>query len=148
MKNDTDALFEKLELPQRGFQAKRKAAADKLQEPVNLLEARRIAAEYGTPDSQVDNGNLYFALSKCLEHIDAHPAQEPVAWMWKDMRGQDIVSLFEPRLSSVPLYTTPPQRTWVGLTDEEIHSTAGYNETRETYQFALALIAKLKERNS
>jgi hypothetical protein len=40
-------------------------------EPVNLLEARKIAAEYGTPDSQVDDGNLYFALSKCLEHIEA-----------------------------------------------------------------------------
>jgi hypothetical protein len=39
-----------------------------------LLEARKIAAEYGTPDSQVDDGNLYFALSKCLEHIDAQPA--------------------------------------------------------------------------
>lgn len=63
-----------------GFESKREAAADKLQEPVNLLEARRIAAEYGTPDSQVDDGNLYFALSKCLEHIDAQPAQEPVAF--------------------------------------------------------------------
>ena len=61
-----------------GFNSKRNAATDKLQEPVNLLEARRIAAEYGTPDSQVDDGNLYFALSKCLEHIDAQPAQEPV----------------------------------------------------------------------
>jgi hypothetical protein len=30
MKNE-DALFEKLELPQRGFQAKRQMAADKLQ---------------------------------------------------------------------------------------------------------------------
>ena len=59
-----------------GFNSKRNAATDKLQEPVNLLEARRIAAEYGTPDSQVDDGNLYFALSKCLEHIDAQPAQE------------------------------------------------------------------------
>ena len=39
------------------------------------------------------------------------------------------------------------QREWVGLTDEEIHGTAGYNETRETYQFALALIDKLKEKN-
>ena len=47
------------------------------------------------------------------------PVQEPVAWMWKDMRGQDIVSLFEPRLNSVPLYATPPQRPWVGLTDED-----------------------------
>jgi len=44
--------------------------------------------------------------------------------------------------------STPPQRTWVGLTDEDIHNTVGYNETREMYQFALALIAKLKEKNS
>jgi hypothetical protein len=56
------------------------SAAQPAQEPVNLLEARKIAAEYGTPDSQVDNGNLYFALSKCLEHIDAQPA--PVREDW------------------------------------------------------------------
>jgi len=62
-----------------GYDSKRKMAADKLQEPINLLEARKIAAEYGTPDSQIDSGNLYFALSKCLEHIDAQPAQEPDA---------------------------------------------------------------------
>jgi hypothetical protein len=63
-----------------GFESKREAAADKLQEPVNLLEARKIAAKYGTPNSQVDDGNLYFALSKCLEHIDAQPAQRQ--WIW------------------------------------------------------------------
>jgi len=40
------------------------------------------------------------------------------------------------------------QREWVGLTDAEIHGTLGYNETREMYQFALALIAKLKEKNT
>jgi hypothetical protein len=65
-----------------GYPSKKNMAQDKLtqpaQEPVNLLEARRIAAEYGTPDSQIDSGNLYFALSKCLEHIDAQPAQEPM----------------------------------------------------------------------
>ena len=52
------------------------ARAQPAQEPVNLLEARKIAADYGTLDSQVDDGNLYFALSKCLKHIDAQPAQE------------------------------------------------------------------------
>jgi hypothetical protein len=40
----------------------------------------------------------------------ADKLQEPVAWIWKDMRGQDIVSLFEPRLNSIPLYAAPPQR--------------------------------------
>ena len=41
-----------------------------------------------------------------------------------------------------------PQRPWVELTDEDIHNTVGYDETREMYQFALALIAKLKAKNS
>jgi hypothetical protein len=63
----------------KAIAAIQEALAQPAQEPVNLLEARRIAAEYGTPDSQVDDGNLYFALSKCLEHIDAQPAQEPDA---------------------------------------------------------------------
>jgi hypothetical protein len=59
--------------------------AQPAQEPVNLLEARKIAAEYGTPDSQVDNGNLYFGLSKCLEHIDAQPAPVPKGWPSDDL---------------------------------------------------------------
>jgi len=42
----------------------------------------------------------------------------------------------------------PAQELWLGLTDEEIHGTAGYNETREMYQFAIALMAKLKEKNT
>jgi hypothetical protein len=46
-------------------------------------------------------------------------------------------------------YTTPPQRTWVGLTDEEIddlwESTASYYNTHD---FARAIEAKLKEKNT
>ena len=75
------------------------------QEPVNLLEARKIAAEYGTPNSQVDEGNLYFALSQCLQHIDAQPAQEPVGFVDSKLN--------------------PIQRTWVGLTEEE---TLGFTQ--------------------
>jgi len=58
------------------YDGKKAALAQPVQKPINLLEARKIAAEYGTPDSQIDSGNLYFALSKCLEHIDAQPAQD------------------------------------------------------------------------
>ena len=63
----------------------------------------------------------------------AQPEQEPVAWMFQhDETGRmNYVSndgihdptMFlgiNPRYALVcPLYTTPPQRTWVGLTDEE-----------------------------
>jgi len=108
MKTEEDEAFDNLAKRQGawggGFPAKRAMAADKLhwsdcavhngpaypagecdcgvaQEPINLLEARKIAAEYKTPDSQIDSGNLYFALSKCLEHIDAQPAQEPIKYL-------------------------------------------------------------------
>jgi hypothetical protein len=93
-----------------------------VQEPVNLLEARKIAAEYGAPDSQVDNGNLYFALSKCLEHIDAQPApvQEPIGYLFQHEETglttvvdvQQVEWGFEknnPRHQKIgPVYTTPP----------------------------------------
>ena len=48
-------------------------------------------------------------------------------------------------LSKIPLYTTR-QRTWVGLTDEEIESV--YMDTLNFQQNARALEAKLKEKNT
>ena len=43
----------------------------------------------------------------------------------------------------------PPEthKPWVGLTDEQIHNTAGYQETRKMYSFARAIEANLKEKN-
>ena len=55
----------------------------------------------------------------------------------------------------VPLYTTPPQRTWVGLTDEEIWETISRIGTSDSdvnpyakLADARAIEAKLKERNT
>lgn len=94
-----DAVADKLQEPdaltiayQSGFYDGKKAAlAQPVQKPINLLEARKIAAEYGTPDLQIDSGNLYFALMKCLEHIDAQPTQEPVAYVTGMSFGRFIV---------------------------------------------------------
>jgi hypothetical protein len=52
----------------------------------------------------------------------------------------------------VPLYTHPPQRTWVGLTEEEIlakcESVPDYDiGNHDLIQFAKAIEAKLKEKN-
>jgi hypothetical protein len=89
-----------------GFQAKRAAAADKLQQPAPNKK-RPIESHYTS----------HVAYTRALE-------------MYCDTLAQ------------------PAQELWLGLTDEEIHGTAGYNETREMYQFALALMAKLKEKNT
>ena len=49
-----------------------------------------------------------------------------------------------------PLYTTPPQRPWVGLTDEEIHDCfqQGHKDkAKERRLIAKAIETTLKEKN-
>jgi len=86
-------------------------------------------------------------------------SQEPVAWRFKtgtwwnrEVHWRYVLSLdgTEGLLGLEPLYTHPPQRTWVGLTDEEIwqiatDSTIGGDLHAD--KFAKAIESKLKERN-
>ena len=65
----------------------------------------------------------------------------------KRLEEQAYDLLGELKVANIKL-SMRPQREWVGLTDEEIHGTLGYNETREMYLFALTLIAKLQEKNT
>jgi len=47
-------------------------------------------------------------------------------------------------------YSAPPQRTWVGLTDEDIKTIClenGWDSSWQSLRFAQAIEAKLKERN-
>lgn len=55
------------------------------------------------------------------------PVQEPVAWMssdrawmWSDYSKAIAAVANIPTLTLIPLYAAPPQREWVGLTEEEI----------------------------
>jgi hypothetical protein len=71
------------------------------------------------------------ALEKMAENarelgLDYEPEQEPVAWRaWVSKfpqgTGSDWVYVTKPimkdSIHNQPLYTTPPQRTWVGLMD-------------------------------
>jgi hypothetical protein len=57
-----------------------------------------------------------------VNSVKSQPAQEPVAWITPDGEGFRI--RFSPPTNDVPLgwdalYTTPPKREWVGLTDED-----------------------------
>lgn len=121
-----------------GFNSKRQAAADKLQEPWNEDEWRR------------NNWRCSHGWLRGEQCEICNAAQEPVGQVGVIGSYGFVGHIYDDRKVKTgdKLYTTPPQRPWVGLTDDEIHGTAGYNETRETYQFALALIAKLRERNT
>ena len=78
---------------------------------------------------------------------------EPVAWHHPDGTPNQCTTdkLFaEMEPAWIPLYTTPPQRTWVGLTNNELQPIA--DEYRILFggwveDFAQAIEAKLKEKN-
>jgi len=99
------------------------------------------------------------------------PVQEPVAWRTFDGEGgyeyraydmnEDYAEAWSQRNPKhkgwvEPLYTTPSQRTWVGLTDEEMQEcikTADYNQgqyKRTPYwaHLSTSIEAKLKEKNN
>ena len=85
---------------------------------------------------------------------DAYAEQEPVAWGVFDHNLHDMFFAKEEAHEMVrlkgdgstvkPLYATPPQRTWVGLTEDEAFACKG-RDYFETYK---AIEAKLKDKNT
>ena len=72
----------------------------------------------------------------------AQPEQEPVGWAEHGV----INWLADMQFNHTSfLYTTPPQRTWVGLTDEEIQYCV---ELKNPEAIAEEVEAKLKEKNT
>ena len=71
---------------------------------------------------------------------------EPVAWMREDgtlhFADKNIFYVGQ------PFYTTPPQRTWVGLTNEEREQVINANTATGLWHMAKDLEAKLKEKNT
>ena len=98
-----------------------------------------------------------------LETQLAQPEQEPVAWIYESVCGNDFSTCIDPPSYAKnirPLYTTPPQRTWVGLTDEEMEEirkqavdlfvqevkTTGKGRN-EPIKFGRLVEAKIKDKN-
>jgi len=73
------------------------------------------------------------------------PDQEPVAWMREDEDCTDCIVWEQTEEHTIPLYTTPPQRKWVGLTNDEISASSKGHMTR--IGFARAVEAKIREKN-
>ena len=87
----------------------------------------------------------------------AQPAQEPVAWMYDWFCDGKLITGWiahsEPEiprsmaLNIRPLYTAPPQRTWVGLTYDERYDCV-HSGAEDSWDVALLIEAKLKEKNT
>ena len=87
-----------------------------------------------------------------IKEVLAQPEQEPVAWQFmkgssfRKRRPDDFDDLaYDGFPYWKPLYTTPPQRTWVGLTDEEKREIRYSHMT--SAEFIECIEAKLKQKN-
>jgi hypothetical protein len=83
----------------------------------------------------------------------AQPEQKPVAYLSNkrqrlniEFKPQTFVDIPTVTDWEMPLYMKPPQRTWVGLTDEEIEQAAQGGDTN-FWDFCRIIEAKLKEKN-
>jgi hypothetical protein len=121
-------------------------------------EALRMALEalengdVPTPENVGKNLDAITAIKEALAQT-----QEPVAWklpdknvvFWEDTKEVDEYHGFKP---TIPLYTTPPPRTWVGLTDDEVAQAMYRADAIFTgpmqFKFAKEIEAKLKEKNT
>ena len=86
-----------------------------------------------------------------LRSMLAQPEQEPVAWMYESVCGNDFATCHKPPdygKNIRPLYTTQPQRTWVGLTVEEVDNITAQRLKWQVADLVDAIEAKLKEKNT
>ena len=126
-----------------------------------MKEALKLALEsleWFTAAEQGDEPPINKAITAIKEAL-AQPEQEPVAYIRKDQLQKAAQSAMlcevtpEPRQDRIAIYTTPPKRPWVGLTNEDMYelgefaNTHGYVPTPAKRMFA-KIEAKLKEKNT
>ena len=93
--------------------------------------------------------------SRKYRQVLAQPEQEPVAWICEGSSSDEkhAIDYWTGDIDDLPigtqLYTSPPpQRTWVGLTDEEaLDCLPGLAMYADCVKFWENIEAKLKEKN-
>ena len=121
---------------------------------LEALETERDNCEFWDKEDGAPE-YIYEAITALREALADQPAQqEPVAYLCENAVGHKYFRWKKPSSTYKPiaLYTSPPaQRTWVGLTNNELQPIA--DEYRILFgswveDFARAIEAKLKEKNA
>ena len=114
---------------------------------VEALQKKRWDTMITTDGYKLKDGPV-----EALRQALAQPEQEPVAWRYRTVtfwnrrpqtRYFESLEGAEGLLGIEPLYTAPPKREWVGLTDEERADCW----SSSAVQSAINIEAKLKEKN-
>jgi len=90
------------------------------------------------------------AQDRLIVEMAAQPEQEPAAYLCENAVGHKYFRWKKPSSTYKPiaLYTTPPQRTWVGLTEDEVYKIAFTLEGEHWKKITEAIEDKLKEKNT
>jgi hypothetical protein len=101
-------------------------------------------------------GEIDAAMDNLRAVIEQGEKQEPVAWRWKEVKGEFVgdwvLTEIEPPpyvTESMPLYTAP--RQWVELTDDEARALvnrATFGDKTNWQALVYMVDAKLKEKNT
>jgi hypothetical protein len=120
------------------------------------LEALEVANScvdgYYIPKGKTHLPEIELAITAIKEAL-AQPEQEPIGYASEGVaerlttvkQAHEQIRSFRLFTHDVPLYTTPPQRTWVGLTDED------WNRSKHNYDFQKGVDwaeSILKEKNA
>jgi len=124
-----------------------KLRIQELRDRIDVLEKDKNTLAQPEQDEVDIRSRLYQRIHE-LETQLAQPEQEPVAWMDEDGDVLSASIVDGKGLRNIPLYTNPPQRTWVGLTDDEMLMIYGQKHEGKKYSLGRMVQAKLKEKNT
>ena len=125
---------------------------------LQLIEQMRDIAKEGLKYTRPLNEQPTCQENRHVADSVAPPETEPVAWVneiqsaipnYKELAWEKD----KQAIKSTPLYTAPPKREWVGLTDDEIYEYADkflyqHGSNYGIKSFGKAIEAKLKEKNT
>jgi hypothetical protein len=140
------------------------ASAEKMYEAIAAIKEALAQPEHDYERGFVDGmqKQMQSSVDKAVNRM-AQPEQEPVAWADIQKEAQQIVEskfLWKQFIDRTPLandiavwmadfakqYTASPQRTWVGLTDEQMMDAIYVDDT--PMERGRRVEAKLKEKNT
>ena len=89
---------------------------------------------------------------KAIKEALAQPEKEPIGQLCEEFYGRGQVMWFNKPVDGSYVYTTPPQSTWVGLTDREIHELwtslhDDFGNPPSATGYERVIEAKLKQKN-
>ena len=108
------------------------------------LEALKDVGVLTDREWQAVHKNKANELRQAIAELES---QEPVAWMDDDGNVSDNN---DHKCFPIPLFTHPAQRTWVGLTDEEVNNAIKEKNISPLFTYrmiARTIESKLKELN-